>query len=379
MIDEVIALASTLICYPSITPNDKGCQDVLIQFLKQLGFEIQQYPYQDTANFWAIIGDSGPLFCFAGHTDVVATGPIASWDSDPFTPVIRDEQLFGRGAADMKGDIAAMCIACKHFLETRPDFRGRIGFLITSAEEGPSETGTPIVLNALQKQAITIDYCLVGEPTAVKQVGDMIKHGRRGSLSGRLVVKGKQGHIAYPHLADNPIHQVLPALHEWIKITWDEGNSDFQPTSLQISNIHSGTGAGNIIPGDCAIDFNFRYAPIHAADILMEQTTALFKRHQLTFDLQWDHSGKPFITQGGRLLAITQSAIKKVCHITPELSTTGGTSDGRFIADYCQEVIECGVTNASIHQINECVSLRDLEQITEIYYQILTMMFEENR
>lgn len=376
MLDEVIELASSLIRYPSVTPYDQGCQDVLIDFLSQLGFQITQYPYQEASNFWAIIGNEGPLFCFAGHTDVVATGPLEQWNSDPFVPTVTDNHLYGRGAADMKSEIAAMCIACKHFLTAYPNFPGRIGFLITSAEEGPSEIGTPIVLEALAKHNLSIDYCLVGEATAVNRTGDMIKNGRRGSLSGKLTLYGKQGHIAYPQIAENPVHNALPALAEFVATQWDHGTEFFQPTSLQISNFNSGTGAGNVIPGEAEVRFNFRYAPVHSGETIMAKTEALFQSHKLKFDIEWDHSGKPFITPGGRLIEITTAAIEDVCGITPILSTSGGTSDGRFIAEYCNEVIECGVNNSTIHQINECVNLTDLQQITDIYYNILTRLFE---
>lgn len=376
MLDEIVSLASELIRYPSVTPHDKGCQSVLTNFLSELGFTIEQYPYQEASNFWAIIGNSGPLFCFAGHTDVVATGPLEQWHSDPFAPEIRDGHLYGRGAADMKSEVAAMCIVCKHFLAAHPDFNGRIGFLITSAEEGPSEIGTPIVLDALAKNNVNIDYCLVGEATAVKRTGDMIKHGRRGSLSGKLTILGKQGHIAYPHIAENPVHKALPALAEFVATEWDQGTTEFQPTSLQISNIHSGTGAGNVIPGECEVRFNFRYAPACTGEELMQKTERLFKRHGLKFNLEWDHSGKPFITKAGHLIDVTRAAIEEICGISPELSTSGGTSDGRFIAEYCSQVIECGVNNSSIHQINECVNLNDLQQVADVYYRILEKLFE---
>ena len=377
MLADTIALTSELIRYPSVTPHDHGCQEVLIRFLEKLGFNITRYPYQDTSNFWAVLGNTGPLFCFAGHTDVVTPGPFEQWHSDPFTPTLRDDYLVGRGVADMKGELAAMCIACKEFLSHYPQFPGRIGFLVTSAEEGPSDTGTPIVLKALLKQQLQIDYCLIGEPTAVNCTGDMIKHGRRGSLSGRLTIYGKQGHIAYPTLAENPIHHGIIALQKFIQTVWDHGSSDFQPTSLQISNIHAGTGAGNVIPGECTIDFNFRYAPIQSGESLMAQTEALLHDYLEHFKLTWDHSAKPFISQGGKLLAATTTAIQHVCGISPQLSTSGGTSDGRFISDYCQEVIECGMNNKTIHQINEKIPLQELQHITAIYYHILMHIFSE--
>ncbi len=377
MLADTIALTSELIRYPSVTPYDQGCQEVLIRFLTKLGFQITRYPYQDTSNFWAVIGNTGPLFCFAGHTDVVAPGPVEQWHSDPFIPTLRDDYLIGRGVADMKGELAAMCIACQEFLNHYPQFPGRIGFLVTSAEEGPSDTGTPIVLEALAEQQLRIDYCLIGEPTAVNCTGDMIKHGRRGSLSGKLTIYGKQGHIAYPALAQNPIHHGITALQKLIHTVWDQGCPDFQPTSLQVSNIHAGTGAGNIIPGECTIDFNFRYAPIHSGESLMAQTEILLRDYLEHFELTWDHSGKPFITQGGKLLAATTAAIQQVCGISPELSTSGGTSDGRFISTYCQEVIECGMNNQTIHQINEAIHVQELQQITAIYYHILMHIFSE--
>jgi len=376
MLNDVIELAKKLIEIPSVTPNDMGCQEILIDFLSKLGFRIQQFPYQQTSNFWAEIGEGDTLFCFAGHTDVVATGPLNEWHSDPFKPEIRNGYLYGRGSADMKSEIAAMCIACREFLKQYTKFCGRIGFLITSAEEGPSETGTPIVLQALAKQGVKINYCLVGEATAVERTGDMIKYGRRGSLSGALTVYGKQGHIAYPQAAENSLHKALPALHQFINTEWDHGNEAFQPSSLQISNVHAGTGAGNVIPGECHVRFNFRYSPESTDEDLIARTEAIFTEHQLSYKIDWDHSGKPFLAKREKLVTITTQAIQEVCGITPQLSTSGGTSDGRFIADYCSEVIECGVGNQTIHQINESVNLQDLSQITDIYYLILKKLFE---
>ena len=377
MIEEVVDLTSRLIEFESVTPHDVGCQELVIEYLEQLGFSITRYPFEEASNFWAIIGSEGPLLCFAGHTDVVATGPLEQWHSPPFKPTIQDGMLFGRGSADMKGGVASMMVACKHYLREHSNFKGRIAFLITSAEEGPSETGTPIVLEALDKLGTKIDYCLIGEPTAVNQTGDMIKVGRRGSLHGKLRVFGKQGHIAYPHLADNPIHKALNSLDSFIKTEWDQGNSDFQPTSLQIANMHAGTGAGNVIPGELYVHFNFRYAPVLTGDEIMAKTEEHFRNAGLDFKIEWDHSGKPFQTKPGKLVEITQQAIRDVCGLEPELSTSGGTSDGRFIADYCDELIECGVSNKTIHQVNESASIADLEKQTELYHEILCQLLKD--
>ena len=377
MKDEVVKLTQELIRYQSISPLDVGCQKVLTDYLYDLGFTIEKYPHKEADNFFAHVGTQKPLFCFAGHTDVVPTGPLEEWIHNPFDPVIDGDKLYGRGSADMKGGVAAMLVASKHFLAEQPKFKGQLGFIITSAEEGPSEMGTPIVLDALHKQGVEMDYCVVGEPTAVKRTGDMIKNGRRGSLSATVTFYGKQGHVAYPHLAENPIHRSAAAIHDLANYVWDEGDEYFPPTTLQISNIHGGTGIGNVIPGDVQIQFNLRYSPAITVDDIKANVQSIFDHHELKHDIAWNHSGKPFLTKPGHLIDITKTAIQTVCGIEPELSTSGGTSDGRFIADYCPEIIECGVNNKTIHQINEHTSITDLSQLTEVYYHILCGIFKE--
>jgi succinyl-diaminopimelate desuccinylase len=361
--NATLALAKSLIARRSLTPDDAGCQDILIERLERLGFKIERMRYGNVDNFWARKGTSKPLVAFAGHTDVVPSGPLESWLSPPFEPTIRDGMLFGRGAADMKTSLAAFITAIESFLARQPAHNGSIALLVTSDEEGVAVDGTVRVVDVLRKRGEFIDYCIVGEPTSNKQVGDMIKNGRRGSLSGTLIVKGIQGHIAYPHLVKNPIHMVAPAIAEMSNTIWDEGNEYFPPTSWQISNINGGTGATNVVPGTVEILFNFRFSTASTERSLKDKVHAILGRHGLTYDLQWEMSGKPYLTPKGDLVAAISEAIQRSYGITPDLSTSGGTSDGRFIADICPQVIEFGPSNATIHKLNECVVLADIEPL----------------
>ena len=359
-------LARALIARRSLTPDDAGCQEILIERLEKLGFKIERMRFGNVDNFWARRGSANPLVVFAGHTDVVPTGPVEQWHSDPFEPTIRDGMLYGRGSADMKTSIAAFIVALEEFLPQHPDYHGSIGLLITSDEEGVAVDGTVKVVEALKARGELIDYCIVGEPTSNKQVGDMIKNGRRGSLSGKLIVKGIQGHIAYPHLVKNPIHLVAPAIAEISTTEWDQGNEYFPPTSFQVSNIHGGTGATNVVPGHVEILFNFRYCTASTEQSLRERVHAILDKHGLEYDLEWE-SGKPYLTPKGNLVAAISAAIEQAFGVTPELSTTGGTSDGRFIADICPQVIEFGPLNATIHKLNECVGVEDIEPLKDTY------------
>lgn len=365
------ALAAELIALDSVTPQDKGCQQRLTALLAPLGFVCETIESNGVTNLWARKGTSSPVFVFAGHTDVVPTGPAQQWASEPFTPTVREGRLYGRGAADMKTSIAAMVVACEEFVASHPDHRGSIAFLITSDEEGPAVDGTVVVCDLLEERGVTLDYCLVGEPTSSHILGDMIKNGRRGSLSGHLVVKGVQGHIAYPHLARNPIHQAAPALAELAAEVWDEGNDYYAPTSWQVSNIHAGTGANNVIPGELALDFNFRFSTASTAEGLEARVHAILDRHGLDYTLAWTLSGLPFLTPKGTLSDAVCNAIRAETGVTTELSTTGGTSDGRFIARICPQVIEFGPPNASIHKIDEHVELRFIDPLKNIYRRTL--------
>lgn len=363
--NALTALASLLIRIPSITPYDNGCQEILITRLKALGFSVVPLPYGKTQNFWASSGEASPSFVFAGHTDVVPIGDEKTWQYPPFLPTLLDGYLYGRGAADMKGSLASMIIAVERFMEKHSTFHGSIGFLITSAEEGPAEEGTPIVLDYLREKNIPIDYCIVGEPTSHTKVGDTIKQGRRGSLSGHLTIRGKQGHVAYPHLADNPIHRAMPALSELIHFVWDNGHPHFDETCFQISNIHAGTGATNVIPGEVQIDFNLRYSPTLTALKIQETIQSLLKN--IDYTIVWQHYGEPYLTVPSPFLEKCQTAILETTGYPAQLSTSGGTSDARYIAKYCPQVIELGPVNATIHQVNECVAIADLEKLAEIY------------
>ncbi|MCA1860514.1 succinyl-diaminopimelate desuccinylase [Janthinobacterium sp. HSC-3S05] len=368
---KTLALTEKLIALSSVTPDDKGCQQHLIDILTPLGFVCETIQSNDVTNLWARRGTTSPVFVFAGHTDVVPTGPVEQWRSLPFIPTHRDGKLYGRGAADMKTSIAAMVVACEEFIAATPDHTGSIAFLITSDEEGPATDGTVIVCDKLKARGEQIDYCLVGEPTSSAQLGDMIKNGRRGSLSGRLTIKGVQGHIAYPHLAKNPIHEAAQALADLVEEKWDAGNEYYLPTSWQMSNINAGTGANNVIPGDMVIDFNFRFSTASTAENLQERVHAILDKHDLQYDLQWTLSGLPFLTPRGTLSDALSAAILEETGLTTELSTTGGTSDGRFIAQICPQVIEFGPPNASIHKIDEHIELRHIDPLKNIYRRTL--------
>ncbi|SHG58092.1 succinyl-diaminopimelate desuccinylase [Massilia sp. CF038] len=366
-----LALTEKLIALSSITPDDKGCQQHLIDLLAPLGFVCETIESNGVTNLWARKGTSAPLFVFAGHTDVVPTGPVDQWESKPFVPTQRDGKLYGRGAADMKTSIAAMVVACQEFTAAHPDHKGSIAFLITSDEEGPATDGTVVVCDKLVERGETIDYCLVGEPTSAHVLGDMIKNGRRGSLSGHLVIKGIQGHIAYPQLARNPIHEAAQALADLAAEQWDAGNEYYLPTSWQMSNIHAGTGANNVIPGELTIDFNFRFSTASTADGLEARVHAILDRHNLTYELTWTLSGLPFLTPRGTLSDALAGAIHAETGVHTELSTTGGTSDGRFIARICPQVIEFGPPNASIHKIDEHIEVRFIDPLKNIYRRTL--------
>lgn len=374
MTQSPLLLAQALIARRSLTPDDAGCQEILISRLKALGFAIEKMRHGDVDNFWATHGSAAPLLVFAGHTDVVPTGPVSAWISDPFVPTVRDGQLFGRGAADMKGSIAAFVVAVEKFLVHYPDHKGQICFLITSDEEGIAVDGTVKVVAALKARGIRLDYCIVGEPTCVNRLGDTIKNGRRGSLSGTLIVRGIQGHIAYPHLVKNPIHLAAPAIAELAATTWDEGNEYFPPTTWQISNINGGTGATNVVPGSVEILFNFRYATASTEESLKAKTHAILDKHGLSYDLAWSSTGEPYLTAKGKLVSALSAAVEKITGVVPELSTSGGTSDGRFIASICREVVELGPRNATIHKINESVGVTELEELAEVYFETLATL-----
>ena len=366
-----LELARALIARRSLTPDDAGCQEILIERLEKLDFKIERMRFGNVDNFWARRGTTSPVLVFAGHTDVVPSGPVESWFSPPFEPTIRDGMLFGRGAADMKTSVAAFITAIEAFVEDHPAHAGSIALLITSDEEGIAVDGTVRVVEALQARGEKLDYCIVGEPTSNKLVGDMIKNGRRGSLSGTLIVKGIQGHIAYPHLVKNPIHMAAPAIAELAATTWDNGNEYFPPTSWQISNMNGGTGATNVVPGTVEILFNFRFSTASTEQQLKDKVHAILDKHNVTYDLEWELSGKPYITPKGSLVEAISHAIEQSYGITPELSTSGGTSDGRFIADICPQVIEFGPLNATIHKLNECVAVADIEPLKLTFQRTL--------
>jgi succinyl-diaminopimelate desuccinylase len=369
-----LALTLDLIRCPSVTPVDANCQELMIQRLEKIGFSIERLRFGEVDNFWARRGTTAPVLAFAGHTDVVPTGSLSAWHSEPFAPEIRDGVLYGRGAADMKGSLAAMVVACENFVAQHPNHQGSIAFLITSDEEGVAKDGTVKVVEHLEARQEKMTWCLVGEPSSSKAIGDVIKNGRRGSLNGVLKVIGKQGHVAYPQLADNPIHKIAPALAELTAQVWDNGNAFFPATSFQISNIHSGTGANNVIPADIDVVFNFRFSTEVTAEQLKERTEAILNKHGLTYDLAWSLSGQPFLTAKGELVAASVATIKEVTGLDTELSTSGGTSDGRFIAPTGAQVLELGPINATIHQINECVSVADLDTLTQLYEGILVRL-----
>ena len=369
--NETLELTKELIRRPSVTPDDCGCQELIADRLEKAGFKNEQLRFGVVDNLWARRGSAAPLFVFAGHTDVVPPGPAEQWDSAPFDPVIRDDYLFGRGTADMKGSIAAMVIACERFVAAHPDHKGSIAFLITSDEEGPAIDGTVKVIDHLVARSEKIDWCLVGEPSSVNQTGDMIKNGRRGSLNGKLRIHGHQGHVAYPHLADNPVHRAAPALAELAAVEWDAGNEYFPPTTFQISNITAGTGAENVIPGVLDIQFNLRFSTESSEDSLKSQVNEILARHGLEYEIDWRLSGQPFLTPEGELVDAARHAIRSISGIDTELSTSGGTSDGRFIAPTGAQVLELGPVNATIHQINECVKAEELVILSTVYEDII--------
>ena len=366
-----VELAMQLITQPSVTPTDAGCQAIMIERLQTHGFSVKNLRFGDVDNFWAVHGDSGPIFCFAGHTDVVPTGPLETWSHPPFTPTIVDGQLYVRGAADMKGSLAAMVVAAEQFVTDFPNHKGRLAFLITSDEEGIAINGTVKVVDWLQQQEITPRGCLVGEPSSTSQTGDTIKNGRRGSLGCRLTIKGKQGHVAYPHLAANPIHLAIPALDELAREIWDQGNDFFPATSFQISNINGGTGATNVIPGTLDVLFNFRFSTELTERQLRERTEAILDKYPIEYEAEWNLSGQPFLTTKGDLVEAALKSISKITGLDSELSTAGGTSDGRFIAPMGTQVVELGPINESIHRVDENVSIADLDVLTAIYQNIL--------
>ncbi|MDA8328539.1 MAG: succinyl-diaminopimelate desuccinylase [Betaproteobacteria bacterium] len=368
---DTLQLTKDLISRRSLTPDDAGCQKLIQTRLAPLGFTFETLVSQGVTNLWARRGNTAPLVCFAGHTDVVPTGPLEAWHSDPFIPTERDGLLFGRGAADMKASLAAFVTAIEGFVQAHPDHSGSIALLITSDEEGVASDGTVKVVEWLANQGTHIDCCIVGEPTCVSRLGDTIKNGRRGSLSGRLTVKGIQGHIAYPHLIRNPIHQAAPAIAELASTVWDQGNAHFPPTSWQISNIHGGTGATNVVPGTVVIDFNFRHSTASSQDSLKTRVHAILDQHKLEYSLDWPNPGAPYLTPAGNLVDAIGTAIQQVTSIMPTLSTTGGTSDGRFIARIASQVIEFGPVNASIHKIDEHVAIADLKPLSQIYQNTL--------
>jgi len=377
-----LQLAKSLIERPSITPNDAGCQDLIAHRLSAIGFEIYALPFADVQNLWAIRKSQNPqtavpLLAFAGHTDVVPTGNVKDWDTPPFTPSIKDGYLYGRGAADMKGGLAAMITACERFIDSHPNHPGSIAFLITSDEEGPAINGTAKVMEYLKAQGIYLDYCVIGEPSSQKTVGDVLKNGRRGSFHGTLKILGMQGHVAYPHKADNPIHRALLPLAELVNTEWDSGNEYFPATSFQISNIHSGTGATNVIPGTLECHFNFRFNTESPPEILISKIKNIFENHPLKYELETTTSAYPFLTKMGKLVSACIESVEKITQKTPQLATDGGTSDGRFIAPTGTEVIEFGPCNHSIHAINECVRIEDLEMLTLMYEHVLQRILSD--
>ncbi len=367
-----LELTQNLIARRSVTPADEGCQALMIERLRAIGFQIEPLPFGNVANFWAWHGEqAGPVLCFAGHTDVVPTGPLEEWLSDPFTPTIRDGMLYGRGAADMKSGLAAMITATEAFVAAHPRHRGRIAFLITSDEEGPSVDGTKRIAALFAERGERIDWCIVGEPSSERTIGDTIKIGRRGSFSGRLTVHGVQGHVAYPQLAENPVHTLAPALAELTQRAWDEGTEHFEPTSFQISNLNAGTGAPNVIPGELKARFNLRYSPVQTLEGLKETVEGILRKHGVRFTLEWYLSGEPFYTPPGELSEAVCAAIESVRGARPQLSTGGGTSDGRFIAPLGAQVVELGVVNATIHKVNECVRVEDIDALHRMYLNVL--------
>ncbi|AVE52105.1 succinyl-diaminopimelate desuccinylase [Serratia marcescens] len=369
----VIELAQQLIKRPSLSPNDEGCQQLMIDRLQAIGFTVEAMDFEDTQNFWAWRGE-GQTLAFAGHTDVVPTGDEKRWDNPPFEPAIRDGMLYGRGAADMKGSLAAMVVAAERFVAANPDHRGRLAFLITSDEEASATHGTVKVVETLMARNERLDYCLVGEPSSTERVGDVVKNGRRGSITANLHIHGVQGHVAYPHLADNPVHRAMPALNELVAIEWDRGNEFFPPTSMQIANVQAGTGSNNVIPGDLYVQFNFRFSTELTDAMIKQRVEELLERHQLNYSIEWRLSGQPFLTSRGALVDAVVNAVEHYSELTPQLLTTGGTSDGRFIAQMGAQVVELGPVNATIHKVNECVNAADLQLLSRMYQRIMEQL-----
>ncbi|AIM23084.1 succinyl-diaminopimelate desuccinylase [Serratia sp. OLHL2] len=369
----VIELAQQLIKRPSLSPNDEGCQQLMIDRLQAIGFTVEAMDFEDTQNFWAWRGE-GQTLAFAGHTDVVPTGDEKRWDNPPFEPAIRDGMLYGRGAADMKGSLAAMVVAAERFVAANPNHRGRLAFLITSDEEASATHGTVKVVEALMARNERLDYCLVGEPSSTERVGDVVKNGRRGSITANLHIHGVQGHVAYPHLADNPVHRAMPALNELVAIEWDRGNEFFPPTSMQIANVQAGTGSNNVIPGDFYVQFNFRFSTELTDAMIKQRVEELLERHQLNYSIEWRLSGQPFLTSRGALVDAVVNAVEHYSELTPQLLTTGGTSDGRFIAQMGAQVVELGPVNATIHKVNECVNAADLQLLSRMYQRIMEQL-----
>ncbi|MBH2882248.1 succinyl-diaminopimelate desuccinylase [Serratia ureilytica] len=369
----VIELAQQLIKRPSLSPNDEGCQQLMIDRLQAIGFTVEAMDFEDTQNFWAWRGE-GQTLAFAGPPDVVPTGDEKRWDHPPFEPAIRDGMLYGRGAADMKGSLAAMVVAAERFVAANPNHRGRLAFLITSDEEASATHGTVKVVEALMARNERLDYCLVGEPSSTERVGDVVKNGRRGSITANLHIHGVQGHVAYPHLADNPVHRAMPALNELVAIEWDRGNEFFPPTSMQIANVQAGTGSNNVIPGDFYVQFNFRFSTELTDAMIKQRVEELLERHQLNYSIEWRLSGQPFLTSRGALVDAVVNAVKHYSELTPQLLTTGGTSDGRFIAQMGAQVVELGPVNATIHKVNECVNAADLQLLSRMYQRIMEQL-----
>lgn len=368
---STLSLCCALIEKASVTPDDAGCNQLLIDRLEAIGFKVESMPFGDVNNFWARLGDKSPVFAFAGHTDVVPTGPVDDWTFDPFTPTVRDGVLYGRGTADMKGSIAAMVTACERFVADKTPFEGSIAFLITSDEEGSAINGTRKVIEVLEQRNEKIDYCIVGEPSSTTKLGDVIKIGRRGSLHGMLKVHGVQGHVAYPHLASNPIHKAMLPLHDLASEVWDQGNDAFPPTSFQISNIHAGTGTDNVIPGNVEVKFNFRFSTELTENDIRQRTQAILDNHDFEYSLDWHLSGNPFLTEKGDLIETVSASIKHINGVETQCSTTGGTSDGRFIAPTGAQLLELGPCNATIHKVNENVKVSELDELSLIYEEVL--------
>jgi len=369
--EAVLELARELVRRPSVTPEDAGCQALMMDRLERIGFEVEPMRFGEVENFWARKGHTGPVLCFAGHTDVVPTGPLEAWRHDPFEAVVADGQLWGRGAADMKASLAAMVVACEEFIAEHPEHAGSIAFLITSDEEGPAQDGTRAVIETLEARAEKIDWCLVGEPSSRERLGDMLRIGRRGSLSGDLVISGVQGHVAYPESAVNPLHKLAPVMAELVQLEWDAGNEAFPPSSFQLTNLHAGTGFRNVIPGSAELKFNIRYSTEQSFEGLQQRIHELLDRHDLDYRISWRDAGRPFVTPPGAFLEAVREVVREVAGVDPELSTGGGTSDGRFIAPTGAAVVELGPINASIHKIDERVAIADLEPLKDLYLGVL--------